>query len=63
MKDFQHALRPGAFLVDHVPLLKYIPGYGAQLKEYHNFEIQLYRDQMNRVQSEMASTILLDQTD
>ena len=33
MKNFQHALRPGAFLVDHVPLLKYIPGYEARLKE------------------------------
>ncbi|KAH0838823.1 cytochrome P450 [Lanmaoa asiatica] len=55
MKHFQHAMRPGAFLVDRIPLLKYIPGYGSQLKQYHDFEIQLYRDQMDRVRSEMES--------
>lgn len=57
MKNFQHAMRPGAFLVDRIPLLKHIPGYGRQLREYHNFELKLYRDLVNRVRSEMESTI------
>ena len=53
-KNLLNALRPGAFLVDRFPLLKYIPGYVKQLKECHNFELRLYRDQMKRVQSEMV---------
>ena len=56
LRNLQNVMRPGAFLVDRVPLLKYIPGYGKQLREYHNFELQLFRDQMKRVQSDMAST-------
>ena len=48
-------MRPGAYLVDYIPLLKYIPGYGRELKEYHNFELTLFREQMDRVRSEMVS--------
>ncbi|KAF8439310.1 cytochrome P450 [Boletus edulis BED1] len=54
-KNFSHVMRPGAYLVDRIPLLKYVPGYGHDLEEYHIFERQLYRDQMNRVQSEMET--------
>ena len=42
--------------MDRIPLLKYIPGYGRELKEFHNFEINLFREQMDRVRSEMVST-------
>lgn len=59
MKNLQHAMRPGSFLVDRIPFLKYIPGYTRQLKQYHDFEIQLFRDQMNRVQSDMVSMNIL----
>ena len=55
MRNFQRVMRPGAYLVDRIPLLKYIPGYGRELKEYHNFEINLFRDQMDHVRSEMVS--------
>ena len=55
MRNFQRVMRPGAYLVDRIPLLKYIPGYGRELKEFHNFEIKLFRDQMDRVRSEMVS--------
>ncbi|KAG9310416.1 cytochrome P450 [Chiua virens] len=55
MKNFQQAMRPGAFLVDRIPWLKCIPGYDRRLREYHDFEIQLYRDQINRVQAEMEA--------
>lgn len=49
-------MRPGEYLVDRIPLLKWIPGYGRELKEHHRFEMQLYKDQIDRVRSEMAST-------
>ena len=39
-------MRPGAYLVEFLPFLRWIPGYGRELKEYHNYEIQLYREQM-----------------
>lgn len=58
VENVKRALRPGAYLVDYVPLLKYIPGYGRELEEYHNFEIQLFREQMERVRLEMVSTVL-----
>ena len=55
-------MRPGAYLVEFLPFLRWIPGYGRELKEYHNYEIQLYREQMERVQSEMVSTSPLSKT-
>ncbi|KAG2075789.1 cytochrome P450 [Suillus decipiens] len=50
-------IRPGAYLVDRVPLLRYLPGYGKQLYEWHREELQLYRHQLMRVQSEMDRNI------
>ena len=55
MQNFQQALRPGAYLVDRIPWLKYIPGYGREIKEFHKIELGLFRDQMDRVRSEMVS--------
>ncbi|KAF8553149.1 cytochrome P450 [Imleria badia] len=52
-KNFGRTMRPGAYLVELIPLLKWMPGYGRELKEFRNFEVQLYRDQMDRVRSEM----------
>ncbi|KAF9235736.1 cytochrome P450 [Melanogaster broomeanus] len=53
LANFNVAMRPGAHLVDRIPLLKYIPGYGSQLKEWHRFELKLYRDQLGRVREKM----------
>ncbi|KAG1720323.1 cytochrome P450 [Suillus lakei] len=53
MEHFQVVMRPGAFLVDRVPLLRYWPGYGKQLAEWHREELELYRHQLWRVKSEM----------
>jgi hypothetical protein len=55
LQNFERGMRPGAYLVDRIPLLKHIPGYGRELKEYHNFELTLFREQMDRVRSEMVS--------
>lgn len=53
MEHFQVVMRPGAFLVDRVPLLRYWPGYGKQISEWHREELELYRHQLRRVESEM----------
>ena len=62
MQNFEHVMRPGAYLVDRIPLLKYIPGYGRELKEFHNFEMKLFGEQMDRVRSEMVSINTLSST-
>ncbi|KAF9238564.1 cytochrome P450 [Melanogaster broomeanus] len=46
--------RPGAYLVDIFPILKYVPGYGRDLRKYHEFELALFRDQLGRVKDEMS---------
>ncbi|KAG2360674.1 cytochrome P450 [Suillus spraguei] len=53
MEHFQVVMRPGAYLVDRVPLLRHWPGYGNQLTEWHHEELALYRHQLRRVESEI----------
>ncbi|KAG2124871.1 cytochrome P450 [Suillus clintonianus] len=53
LKHFELVMRPGAYLVDRVPLLRYLPGYGKQLNEWHNEELSLYRHQLGRVEREI----------
>ncbi|KAG1751694.1 cytochrome P450 [Suillus occidentalis] len=57
VEHVQAAIRPGAYLVDRVPLLRYLPGYGKQLDEWHHEELELYRHQLRRVKSEMDQNI------
>jgi hypothetical protein len=56
MEVFQIVMRPGAFLVDRVPILYYFPGYGKQLTEWHRQELGLYSHQLGRVKSEVVRT-------
>jgi hypothetical protein len=63
LNHFELAMRPGAYLVDRVPLLRYLPGYGQQLTEWHNEELSLYRHQLERVKSEMVSSFSFDEHD
>ncbi|KAF9221215.1 cytochrome P450 [Gyrodon lividus] len=55
LRNLQAAMRPGAHLVERVPLLKYIPGYGSRLKQWHEFELKLYREQLDRVKRGMLA--------
>ena len=56
---FRKVLRPGAYLVDSFPWLRYIPWYGQELK--HAFERckRLHVNQLNRVKEEIVSITLL----
>jgi hypothetical protein len=45
---------PGAWLVDSYPILRYVPGYLNQLKQWHKEELQLYRGQIDVVKNEMV---------
>ncbi|KAG1863418.1 cytochrome P450 [Suillus tomentosus] len=51
--NFQSVIRPGAYLVDRVPLLRYLPGYGKQIYKWHNEELELFRYHLSRVKSEV----------
>ncbi|KAG1840961.1 cytochrome P450 [Suillus tomentosus] len=52
---FGIVMQPGAFLVDRIPILRYVPWYGRQLKAWFREEYELVLGQMERVQNEIAS--------
>lgn len=58
-KNVQSATQPGAFLVERIPILKHVPGYGRVLKQYHEFELTLFREQMVHVRDEMVRSRVL----
>ncbi|KAG2137958.1 cytochrome P450 [Suillus clintonianus] len=49
LDTFRLALRPGAYLVDLIPWLKYLPGYGRNLRREFERTRKLYTTQLNRV--------------
>ncbi|KAG2118867.1 cytochrome P450 [Suillus discolor] len=53
IENYQAVIRPGAFLVDRVPLLRYLPGYGKQIYKWRDEELELFRYHLRRVKSEM----------
>ncbi|KAG1857088.1 cytochrome P450 [Suillus subluteus] len=53
----QSAMVPGAYLVDKYPILKYVPGYGRNLKEWSQEEYNMLFGQLNQVKSQMDNHI------
>ncbi|KAG2106201.1 cytochrome P450 [Suillus discolor] len=51
--NYQSVIRPGAYLVDWIPLLHYLPGYGKQIYKWHNEELELFRYHLRCIKSEM----------
>ncbi|KAJ7587116.1 cytochrome P450 [Mycena floridula] len=49
------AARPGSYLVDAFPLLRYVPFYLSTLRSYHREELALFRSQLEAVRSKMVS--------
>ena len=52
-------IRPGAYLVDAYPILRYIPGYLNDLRKGHPRELNLFRSQLDVVRKRMVSNGLL----
>ncbi|OSX61654.1 hypothetical protein POSPLADRAFT_1046942 [Postia placenta MAD-698-R-SB12] len=48
------ALKPGAYLVDTYPILKYCPGYASHLRRYREEELALITKQANAVRELLA---------
>lgn len=57
VERFGIVMQPGAFLVDRIPILRYVPWYGRQLKAWFREEHELVLGQMERVKMEIASGI------
>ncbi|KAG1769952.1 cytochrome P450 [Suillus placidus] len=55
LKRFQMLMRPGAFLIERYPILKYVPGYTTELEEWRREESQVFHDQLDRVSRELAT--------
>ncbi|KAG1814023.1 cytochrome P450 [Suillus subaureus] len=51
----QYAMSPGAYLVDKYPILKYIPGYGRDLKQWGQDEYDMLTGQLKWVKSQVES--------
>ncbi|KAH7915214.1 cytochrome P450 [Hygrophoropsis aurantiaca] len=49
------ALRPGAYLVDSFPFLKYLPWYGRKLRREHEVITGVYLRQLDRVKQELKA--------
>ncbi|KAH8113419.1 cytochrome P450 [Phellopilus nigrolimitatus] len=47
------ALRPGTFLVDAYPILRYVPGYLHEMKRHHKEELAFFRSQLDGVRAQM----------
>ena len=58
-QHFIETMRPGAYLVDRFPWLRYIPGYGRRLKQYYQTDLKFYSDQLNRVKFAMVGSFTL----
>ncbi|KAG1895682.1 cytochrome P450 [Suillus fuscotomentosus] len=50
---FHQAIRPGAYLVDTYPILRFVPGYLSQLKAWQKEEHALYHRQLDAVRRQM----------
>ncbi|KAG2361895.1 cytochrome P450 [Suillus spraguei] len=51
------AMMPGAYLVDKYPVLKYVPGYGRDLKQWSQEEYDMLFGQLNWVKGQMDNHI------
>ncbi|KAI0029546.1 cytochrome P450 [Vararia minispora EC-137] len=54
LANLGQALRPGAWAVDQLPWLKYLPFYASTLREEHQQELELFSRQLQAVGDEVA---------
>ena len=54
LRRFGMTMLPGAWLVDTYPILRHVPGYLNQLKQWHKEELQLFTGQIDVVRKAMV---------
>jgi hypothetical protein len=47
-------MKPGAYLVDTYPILRFVPGYLSQLKTWHQEDLALFNGQLDAVRRQMV---------
>ncbi|KAG1754216.1 cytochrome P450 [Suillus lakei] len=55
MTVFRTVLRPGAYWVDTIPWLRYLPWYGRKLKSEFESNRKLFANQMNRLKQQLTN--------
>ncbi|OAX31628.1 cytochrome P450 [Rhizopogon vinicolor AM-OR11-026] len=58
LEEFRKVLKPGAYLVDSIPWLKYFPWYGKELKRGFEIISRLHTSQLNSVKQRIVSIAL-----
>jgi hypothetical protein len=58
MKYFSIVLHPGAYLVDSIPWLKYLPWYGQDLKQQFKKSREPFLNQLNHVRQQLVCVTL-----
>jgi len=53
------AVKPGAYLVDTYPILRFVPGYLRQLKAWNREEMVFYNEQLDAVRRQMREGIAM----
>jgi hypothetical protein len=53
------AVKPGAYLVDAYPILRFVPGYLSQLKAWNREEMVFYEEQLDVVRRQMVRDFLV----
>ncbi|KAG1840965.1 cytochrome P450 [Suillus tomentosus] len=53
LAHFGETIKPGAYLVDTYPILRFVPGYLSQLKAWHQEELALFNGQVDAVRGQM----------
>jgi hypothetical protein len=56
---FGRTVKPGAYLVDTFPILRFVPGYLSQLKAWHQEEYALFDGQLDVVRRQMVCKFIL----
>jgi len=49
------ALRPGEYMVDSIPALKYLPWYGRNLRDGFRSTRELFTEQLSRIKKQLVS--------
>ncbi|EIW80005.1 cytochrome P450 [Coniophora puteana RWD-64-598 SS2] len=57
IERFLSVLRPGAYLVDRLPWLQYIPGYAPELQRYRELELALFHEQIGKTRSALDAGV------
>jgi hypothetical protein len=59
MTRFGKAVRPGEYLVDTYPILRFVPGYLNHLKEWYKEDLALFTGQLDVVRRQMVRDLIL----